>query len=91
MNDERFFPAGAIVAACIWAWVVLLLCAAWASWLLGGPHNLPILLGLTACASSAAAATAHIRCYSVRLCTLIRVTGGLQCPDAEVREFGPRG
>ena len=85
MNDDRTISTGAIITGCLWAWVILLLLAAWLTWGAGSPGNLPILLGLTACASSAAAATAQIRCYAVRMCAVIKITRAAQ--SAELRSL----
>lgn len=90
MNEGRAISMGTVVTGCLWAWVAALLLASWGTWLLSDHTTLPILLGLTACASSAAAATAQVRCYAVRLCRVVRVTGGLQRPEADVRDFPPR-
>lgn len=70
MHDSSISVSKVITAA-LWAWVVMVLLAAWTAWLFGH-HELAAMLGLTACASSAAAATAHIRCYMVRTCGLLR-------------------
>lgn len=88
MNDDPRLSYGAITTAALWLWVVMALMGAWTAWLVGR-HEFAVMLGFTACASSAVAATAHIRCYAARVCRLIRVMGGLNSPDAEVRPFQP--
>lgn len=52
--------------------VALLMAAAWIAWF-AGTESAWMMLGLTACATSAAAAVAHVRCYAVRICDLVRV------------------
>lgn len=80
--NENTVSTGAVVAAALWTWVVVLILGAWVTWALGGPAGMWILLGTTACASSAAAATAHIRIYVVRLSGLIRLANGVDAGRA---------
>lgn len=78
------------VAGVLWTAVISLMVAAWVV-LLWGPHEIAAILAATGCCMSAVAAVAQIKCYSTSVCRLIRVTNGLQSPDAEVRDFnGPR-
>ena len=72
-----------LITIALWAWVILLLSAAWIVWALG-KHEGAAMLGFTACASSAAAATSQIRCYSLRVCALMRVTPGGE-REAQIR------
>lgn len=85
MNDDRTISTGAIITGCLWVGVILLLLAAWLTWAGGGPESLPVLLGLTACSTSAAAATAQVRCYAVRLCAVIKITRAAE--SAELRSL----
>lgn len=92
MNDDPQYSRGVVVAGVWWAVTALMLLVAWAVWVIGGQTHIftAVLIAETACVFSAVAAVAHLRCYAARICRLVRVTGGLQRPDAEVREFGPR-
>lgn len=93
MNDEPQYSRGVVVAAAGWAITGLMLMVAWTAWIVGGPQHIyfALLVAETACATSAVAAVLHLRCYSARICRLVRVANGLQRPiDAEVREFAPR-
>lgn len=93
MNDEPQYSRGVIVAAIGWATTALMLLVAWTAWILGGPEHayFALLVAETACATSAVAAVLHLRCYSARICRLVRVANGLERPgDAEVRGIGPR-
>jgi len=75
-----------VIATALWTCVGILLAAAWililflpSAWAIAG------MLGGTACATSAAAAVAHIRCYSARICSLIRATSGMTSPMEPTR------
>ena len=71
-----------VVAVGLWSVVGLFITAAWVAWAAGagGPA---VLLGLTGCATSAAAATCTIRCYAVCLSRLVRLTAvGSPVPQA---------
>ncbi len=87
--DDGTISTCRAVAGVLWTIVISLMVAAWIV-LLWGPHPIAGMLAATGCAMSAVAAVAQIKCYSTSVCRLIRVTNGLQSPDAEVREFGPR-
>lgn len=74
--NERTTSTDMVVAGIAWTVVVLLLTSGWL--LLGaGNWQVGLMLGLTACAASAFAAVRHIRCYTVRLCALVRNCAGL--------------
>lgn len=82
---ESFISRTQIVAAALWVLVGSLIGSAWlvvafapGNWEWAG------LLAATGCATSALAAVAHLKVYSVRLCSLIRVTSGLESPSAQV-------
>lgn len=74
MHDSSISTSKLITAA-LWAWVLLLFAAAWATWALGA-SEIWMMLAFTGCASSACAATSQIRCYALRLCAMVRATGG---------------
>ena len=92
MNDEPQYSRGVVLAAAGWLSTALLLLIAWVAWAVGGPENIHIVLltSQTACALSAVAAVLHLRCYAARICRLIRVTAGMQGPDADIREIPRR-
>lgn len=78
---EEFVSRTSLLAMTLWVVVVLLLAMAWLVaiqrpdwWLWAG------MLAATGLAVSAVAATAHMRIYAVRMCSLIRATSGLECP-----------
>lgn len=76
-----------VVAGAAWAWVVLLGVIGWIFFFVGltGPQDLgagtmqrfAMMFLLSSCVSAAVAATFHIRCYVVRICSLIRATSAL--------------
>lgn len=75
MNDE-LISRTAVVASILWAVVALLILAAWGAFAAHGFGPCPgaMMLGLSGCALSAAAATLHIKTYALRACNLIRAT-----------------
>lgn len=80
MNDGTIsINMGKVITAALWALVALLLLGAWLTWFTADSHRgVAYLLGFTACSTSAAAATAHVRVYSVQLCALIRMAAGVE-------------
>lgn len=71
MNDG-VIDVSKVIAGCLWVWALCLLAAAWiVAW--QGPSLVAGLLAATACASSAVAATAQIRVYSMAVCRQLRV------------------
>jgi hypothetical protein len=90
-NDEPRFSTCSMVAMACWTATLVLLFAAWIAWVVNPFAHFANLTASSACVMSAVAAVMQIRVYSARVCRLIRVTGGLERPEAEVREFsGPR-
>ena len=84
MRDGQV-PTSKIITFVLWAWTGFVLIGAWAAWL-AGRHELAAMVGFTACASSAVAATSQIRCYTLRVCGLLRIVGSLDGPhQAELR------
>ena len=72
--NEPSVPLGKIIVIALWSLVASLIACGWIAWALHA-HDLAAMLGLTGCASSAAAATAHIRRYASRICFIIRTLG----------------
>lgn len=73
---DRQIPMSRFWAASGWTAVAALLASAWLAWVMYD-SDIAVLLGLTACATSAAAAVATIRCYAIRVARLIRLAGHL--------------
>lgn len=88
MNDG-YVSRSCIIASTLWGAVVLLLAGAWWFGLRADQPLVAQLLAATACATSAVAATAHIRCYAIRVMNLVRVTAGLESPRT-LRPVGER-
>lgn len=61
-----------VIAGGLWVTVISLLVAAWVT-VIWGPPVIAGMLAATACATSAVAAVAQIRCYSLTVCRNIRV------------------
>jgi hypothetical protein len=73
-----------LITAVLWITTALLYAAAWvvtltASWHIGA------MLAFTGCLFAGLAGVSQVRCYSLRICGLMRVTAGLDIPaTAEV-------
>lgn len=78
MQDSTVATSKLITSA-LWAWVAALFIAAWLTYAIT-THDIWMMLAFTGCASSALAATSQIRCYSLRICGLLRVASGLGAP-----------
>lgn len=75
MHDSQV-SASKVITAALWTWVGAVMVAAWIVWL-NDLHELAVMFGFTACASSAVAATSSVRCYSLRVCGFLRMIHGL--------------
>lgn len=86
MHDEQW-SSSKVTAAAVWTWTAGLMGCAWVAWFLFAfdLKHLPDMFGYTACASSAVAAVASIKCYTVRICRLLRITAGLEPADDSER------
>lgn len=71
MTETRYIPLCNLLTYALWSWVVLAIAVGWICSAAGQQH-LAVMLGLTACASSAIAATATIRLFALRTQALIR-------------------
>lgn len=70
MNDTAV-PINRLIAYTFWALAGLTMIAAWLVILIAG-HPVGYMLGLTALCFIGVAAVSQIRCYVVRLCSLLR-------------------
>ena len=91
MSDDRTICYSALVAMLGWAVALSLLVASWLVWVLGGTLMLCIMLAATACVGSVGSAVLQIRYYFGRELRMMRLLCSPERPDAEVREFSPRG
>lgn len=78
MHDE-YVNKGKVITLAAWGVVVALMLSGWVTMVATPEHwKVAGMLAATACASSALAATLHIKCYAVRLSCLMRATSGLR-------------
>ena len=75
---DRSVSTSKLITGVLWGWVAALFLAAWVTWWYESTGDLWMMLAFTGCASSALAATSQIRCYSLRICGLLRATGQLE-------------
>ena len=75
-----------VITLALWTWMVVLIVLAWVAFA-DGLGRVPFLLGLTGCASSAVAATAQIRCYTLEVCRIMRSIEWPADPDGGLRSL----
>lgn len=76
--DENYVSKSSVIAYCLWGMVAALMGAAWLIGVFWSEQwHYSVLLACTGCATSALAATAHIKLYAQRLCAVIRAATGL--------------
>jgi hypothetical protein len=85
MNDSSIQTSN-LITAVLWMAVAALLAAAWIVALVG-PWQIAMMLGFSTCATAAAAAVSHIRCYALRIIGLVRAVSGLGAPPAEATDI----
>jgi hypothetical protein len=68
---DRHVSGAAVAAALLWALTATMAVTAWGVALVGH-WNAGFMLGLTACATSAAAATMQVRFFATKICNLMR-------------------
>lgn len=89
-NDDPRFSTTSLVAMTCWAVTGILLLLAWVGLIVGEGH-LSHMVANTSCVMAAVSVVAQVRCYAAQVCRLVRITGGLERTEADVREFtGPR-
>lgn len=88
---ESTISTSRVIASTLWTWVVVLMAAAWII-ILWAPQHWPtaMMLAATSCASSGIAAVMHVRCYAIRMCTLIRTSSTAGRPPASQLATVPR-
>lgn len=84
--NDRYISGTRILAGCAWGLVLGLMAGAGAVLALTDEWRWAGLLAASSCATSAVAATITIKGYATRLCSLIRVTSGLE-REGEVRSL----
>ena len=82
MNNGGYVSKAALVVVSLWGLVLALVLAAWAVAMMNpDAWSVAAVLAMTGCATSALAATLHIRLFATRICRLIRATSGLDGPE----------
>jgi uncharacterized membrane protein YqjE len=82
---DNYISRAAIVTAGLWLVAALLVTITWLLAILGVPPRWVSATAVTAVLAMVAAAVSQTRLYTLRTCGLIRVSAGLETPDAEVR------
>lgn len=89
MNDN-YISRSAVITALIWATAGTLVVITWLLAILDAPPRWVSATAVTGVLAMTAAVVCQTRLYALRMCGLIRVSAGLETPDAAVREFVPR-
>ena len=79
MNPSASIPLPTLIAYVLWLAVAAFLAVCWQGWFTGDLGQAQFG-GFTAAALVGPATVAHLRLYAARICALVRVTGGLECP-----------
>lgn len=89
MNDN-YISRAAVAAASLWASAVVLVLTTWGLAFADAPVRWVRPIEASAILAAAVAVASQIRLYALRMCCLIRVTSGLETPDAQLAHIGPR-
>ena len=80
---DRYINAARLITAALWVLAGSLYAAAWIVSLFN--WRTAVMLGFTGTLFSCLAGVSQVRCYSLRVCGLMRATAGLEAPSPEVR------
>lgn len=80
MTDGRSIPLTTFINTALWGLVLAVIIAGWIC-MIAGQHFVAQMLGFSACALSAVAATSTIRSYVARTQQLIRAAHGFDGPN----------
>lgn len=89
MNDGYVSKASAL-AMLFWGLAGVMVCVVWVGAVAHIERGYLTATALTAVLVIALASVWQIRLFVMRLCVLVRVTMGLQSPDAELHTIGSR-
>lgn len=80
--NDSYISRNGLVVAVSWMAVAACMVGAWVTALVSpNVWIIAAVLAATGCVLTGVAVVAHMRCYSARLCSLVRVTAGLEAPD----------
>jgi hypothetical protein len=88
--QDNYVSRAAVIAYLLWATTLVLVVVVWLIALAHPPHVVHRSVGVMAIVSGNVAGVWQIRLYMMRLSGLIRVTNGLESPDADVRPLARR-
>jgi hypothetical protein len=76
-----------LITAVLWFMAASMFLAAWTVALFANWH-VAVMLGFTGCLFACLAGVSQVRCYTLRICGLVRVVGGLEIPEpADLRSM----
>lgn len=86
MQDSSV-PTSKLIAAALWTVAITIMAAAWVTWMAGDDPGLALMIAASAVLPAAGAGVAQIRCYSLRVCGLLRVMAADQGDRPPVRSI----
>lgn len=89
MKDD-YISRSATITAGLWTLATVLVVSTWLLAILDVPPRWVSATAVTAVMAMACAVVSQTRLYTLRTCGLIRVSAGLETPDADLVTLGPR-
>lgn len=87
MHDD-YISRATVYTWFLWAGAALTIGLVWLLALESAPIQYEVATALVAGLTIAAATVGQVRLYALRLCALLRITAGLESPDAELHHIG---
>lgn len=87
---DNYVSKAVVISYLFWGKTALVVALVWALAIIEAPPDFVVATALLGIVSLIVAAVWQIRLYMLRLCGLIRVSSGLETPDAELHRIGPR-
>jgi hypothetical protein len=88
--QDNYISRAATIAALLWVLATALVMATWALAIANASHRWVSPIAVTAVMAMALAVVCQNRLYVLRTCGLIRVSAGLESPNADVRTINGR-
>jgi uncharacterized membrane protein YqjE len=87
---DNYISRAAVTAAGLWLLAAMFVTTTWLLAILDAPPRWVSATAVTAVLCMAGAVVCQMRVYTLRVCGLIRVSAGLETPNADVRNLVSR-
>jgi hypothetical protein len=87
---DNYVSKAVVISYLLWGKAVIVVALVWVLAIADIAIEYVIASALMGAVSFCLAALWQLRIYTLRLCGLIRVSSGLETPDAELHRIGPR-